>query len=370
MAGKILIITGKLVEREELSDILKDNYEVICASNGEEGRKHLLENGADLVCVFIRADLPGISGEALVKASSESGLTRKVPFIVIEGEDDPDTPASWFEMGVMDFARKPFRSKPIRRRVENLSRIVKQQAASSVKLGTQDETLKKQFKLLSLQSEELKKSRNLLMASLGSIVEDRNLEHSDHIMHVKEFTRILGLQMVQEYTDLRLTKEKVEVYAIASMLHDIGKISLPDNVILKPGRLTPEEQELMKSHTSKGCELLEGIKGYISKEYFNAAYDICKYHHEKYDGGGYPYGLSGDDIPLSAQIVSIADIYDGLVSERIYKKALPKSRAFELIISGDCGVFAPKVMESFRKCREKFEALIDQTNMELADSDD
>ena len=123
--GKILIITGKLVEREELSEILKDNYDVICASNGEEGRKYLLENGADLECVFIRADLPGISGEALVKASSESGLTKKVPFIVIEGEDDPDTPASWFEMGVMDFARKPFRSKAIRRRVENLSRIIK-----------------------------------------------------------------------------------------------------------------------------------------------------------------------------------------------------------------------------------------------------
>lgn len=370
MAGKILIITGKLVEREELSDILKDNYEILCATNGEEGRKYLLDNGASLECVFIRADLPGISGETLVKAAYESGLTKKIPFIVIEGEDDPDTPSSWFEMGVMDFARKPFRSKPIRRRVENLSRICKNQAASSVKLGTQDETLKKQFKLLSLQSEELKKNRNLLMASLGSIVEDRNLEHSDHIEHVKEFTKILGLQMMQDYPDMGLTKEKVEIYSIASMLHDIGKISLPDSVILKPGRLTPEEQEIMKSHTSKGCELMEGIKGYISKEYFNAAYDICKYHHEKYDGGGYPYGISGDEIPLSAQIVGIVDIYDGLVSERIYKKAMPKSRAFELIISGDCGAFSPKVMESFRKCREKFEALIDQTGMELAESDE
>ena len=369
MAAKILIITGKLVEREELSDIFREGYEVLLASNGEEGRKLLVENGADLDCVFIRADLPGIKGDALVKAAADSGLIRKVPFIVIEGEDDPETPSSWFEMGVMDFAKKPFRAKAIRRRVENLSRITKRQEVSSTKLGAQDETLKKQFKLLSLQSEELKKSRNMLLESLGSIVEYRNLDYSNHIEHVRSFTNILGNRMMEDYPDLGLTKEKIEIYATASMLHDIGKICLPDSVILKPGRLTPEEIELMRSHTTKGCELLEGIKQYIGKEYVAPAFDICRYHHERYDGGGYPDGISGEAIPLCAQIVGIADIYDGLVCERIYKKAIPKSKAFEMISAGECGVFAPRVMEAFRKCREQFEEIADQTGMEFAEDD-
>ena len=369
MAAKILIITGKLVEREELSDIFREGYEVLLASNGEEARKMLVEHGTDLGCVFIREDLPGISGDALIKASAESGLIRKVPFIVIEGEDDPETPKEWFEMGVMDFAKKPFRAKAIRRRVENLSRITRRQSVSSSKLGAQDETLKKQFRLLTLQSEELKKSRNLLLESLGSIVEYRNLDYSKHIEHVKTFTLILGNRMMEDYPDLGLTKEKIEIYATASMLHDIGKICLPDNIILKPGRLTPEEIELMRSHTTKGCEMLEGIKQYIGKEYLAAAFDICRYHHERYDGNGYPDGISGDSIPLSAQIVGIADIYDGLVSERVYKKATEKSKAFEMISAGECGVFAPRVMEAFRKCREKFEEIADQTGMEFTEDD-
>ena len=369
MASKILIITGKLVEREELSDIFRDRYEVVCASSGEEGRKYLTDEIVEFECVFLRGDLPGISGEILLKEAFANGLTSKVPFIIIEGEEDPDTPDDWFDMGAIDFARRPFRSKQVKRRVQNLARIMKREEKSTEKIGAQDETLKKQFRLLTLQSEELKKSRNSLLEALGSIVEYRNLDYSDHIERVKNFTRILGLRMMKDYPDLGLTKEKVEVYAVASMLHDIGKICLPDNIILKPGRLTPEETEIMKSHTSKGCEMLDGIRSYISKEYLSAAYDICRYHHEKYDGKGYPEGINGDSIPLSAQIVSVADVYDGLVSERIYKKAKPKSRAFEMITTGECGVFAPKVMESFRRCRDEFEALVDQTGMDLAEDD-
>ena len=369
MASKVLIITGKLVEREELSDIFKDTYEVVCASDGEEGRRYLNDGISGFECVFLRADLPGVSGETLLKEAFAAGLTKKVPFIMIEGEEDPETPDEWFDMGVMDFARRPFRSRQVKRRIANLVRISGREEKSTERIGAQDETLKKQFRLLTLQSEELKKSRNSLLEALGSIVEYRNLDYSDHIERVKNFTRILGMQMMRDYPDLGLTKEKVDIYATASMLHDIGKICLPDNIILKPGRLTPEETEIMKSHTSKGCEMLDGIKAYISREYWSIAYDICRYHHERYDGHGYPYEVSGDSIPLSAQIVSLADVYDGLVSERIYKKAKPKSKAFEMIVTGECGVFAPKVIESFRKCHSEFEALVDQTGMDLAEDD-
>jgi putative two-component system response regulator len=369
MAGKVMIITGKLVEREELSDMLKDRCEPVPVADGGEAKKLLMESGTDYDCVFLRADLPGVSGEEILKASFEKGLTRKIPFIAIEGEDEPDTPDAWFELGVMDVVRRPFRTRTIRRRVDVLTRIARRQEKSYEKLGSQDETLKKQFKILTLQSEELKKKSNLLMEALGSVVEYRNLDYSYHIHRVKAFTRILGLQMMKDYPNLGLTPEKVEVFATASMLHDVGKICLPDSIILKPGRLTPEELEVMRSHTSKGCELLVGIKNTIGKEYYEAAYEICKFHHERYDGKGYPEEVKGDDIPISAQIVGLADVYDGLVSERLYKKAVSTSRAFEMIVDGDCGVFSPKIMDCFRRCRTQFEAQVDQTGMELADEE-
>ena len=367
MAAKVMIVTGKLVEREELSDMLSDRCETVLVADGGEAKKLLMESGDGYECVFLRADLPGVSGEEILKASFDKGLTRKIPFIAIEGEDDPDTPDSWFDMGIMDVVRRPFRTKTIRRRVDVLTRIAKKQEKSHERLGSQDETLRKQFKILQLQSEELKKKSTSLMEALGSIVEYRNLDYSDHIQRVKEFTRILGLQMMKDYPDLGLNEEKVEIFATASMLHDIGKICLPDNIILKPGRLTPEELEIMRSHTSKGCELLEGIKNTIGKEYYAAAFEICKFHHERYDGKGYPEEIKGDKIPVSAQIVGLADVYDGLVTERLYKKAVSTDRAFEMIVDGDCGVFSPKLMDSFRKCRKAFETLVDQTGLELAD---
>ena len=362
MASKVLIITGKLGEREELSDIFKSSYEVVCASSGEEGRKYLNEGITGFECVFLRADLPGVSGETLLKEAYAAGLTRKVPFIIIEGEDDPETPEEWFEMGAMDFAKRPFRSRQVRRRVANLVRIAGREEKSTERIGAQDETLKKQFKLLTLQSEELKKSRNSLLEALGSIVEYRNLDYSDHIERVKNFTMILGMQMMRDYPDLGLTKEKVAVYATASMLHDIGKICLPDNIILKPGRLTSEEVEIMKSHTSKGCEMLDGIKSYISKEYWSAAYDICRYHHEKYDGKGYPDGLEGEDIPIWAQIVSVADVYEALVSKRVYKDSMSFAEADRIIMESMGKHFDKQLEKYYVAARPNLEAYYSSLN--------
>jgi putative two-component system response regulator len=142
-----------------------------------------------------------------------------------------------------------------------------------------------------------------------------------------------------------------------SSLHDVGKISIPDNVLLKPGKLTQEEYEYMKSHTTRGSEILSEFKDIWDDEYRKTSYEICRYHHERYDGRGYPDGLKGDEIPISAQIVSIADVYDALVSERVYKSAYTKDEAFHMIVTGECGVFSPKLLECFRNVKKDFEAL-------------
>lgn len=192
---------------------------------------------------------------------------------------------------------------------------------------------------------------------LGTIVEYRNLESGEHIKRVKNYTRILAECAMKEYPEYGLTQEKIEMMVSASSLHDIGKITIPDHILLKPGRLTKEEFELMKSHTLRGCEILDEIKLGWDPEMKQVIYGICRHHHERYDGKGYPDGLAGEDIPIAAQCVSIADVYDALVNERCYKDAFSPDEAYRMITNNECGVFSPKLMEVFYKVRKQFEAL-------------
>jgi putative two-component system response regulator len=184
------------------------------------------------------------------------------------------------------------------------------------------------------------------------------MESGEHIQRVKGYTEILANEMMKSYPEYGLTAKKIEVIVSASALHDIGKIAIPDNILMKPGKLTNEEYEFMKSHTLRGCEILNNIKGAWDQEYGKYSYEICRYHHERFDGRGYPDGLEGDQIPISAQLVSIADVYDALVNERVYKDAFPKDKAFQMITQGECGVFSPKLLEAFRKVRKEFESLV------------
>lgn len=183
------------------------------------------------------------------------------------------------------------------------------------------------------------------------------MESGEHIRSVKEYTRILGECFREDYPEYNLSEQDIDIIVSASALHDIGKIAIPDSILLKPGRLTPDEYEYMKSHTVRGCEILDTIKHIWDENYAKVSYEICRYHHERYDGKGYPDNLVGDQIPISAQLVSVADVYDALVSERCYKEAFDKEEAFHMIINGECGVFSPKLMEVFRKVKDKFEKI-------------
>lgn len=224
----------------------------------------------------------------------------------------------------------------------------------------QSEMMKRQYKLLLKQAEKLRESNEKIIEILGTVVECRNLESGEHIKRVKGFTKILADCLMREYKEYGLTPWDVEVIAATSALHDIGKISISDNILLKPGKLTDEEYEYMKSHTTRGCEILEHIRGAWDEAFHQVGYNICRHHHERYDGKGYPDGLAGDDIPIEAQIVSIADVYDALISERVYKAAYSPEEAYRMIVTGECGVFSPKLLECFRKVKGEFEDLHEQ----------
>lgn len=214
--------------------------------------------------------------------------------------------------------------------------------------------------MLQLQAEKLQQSNVKIIDILGTVVEYRNLESGEHINRVKGFTKILAERLMEEYPEYGLTPKSVEMISSASALHDIGKIAIPDHILLKPGRLTEEEFDYMKSHTTRGCDILNSIEGVWDDSYGKLSYDICRHHHERYDGKGYPDGLKGEEIPIAAQIVSVADVYDALVTERVYKGAYTKDEAFHMIVNGECGVFSPKLLECFRHVRKDFEALADK----------
>ncbi|MDE5819778.1 MAG: HD domain-containing protein, partial [Lachnospiraceae bacterium] len=225
-------------------------------------------------------------------------------------------------------------------------------------VAVQTQAIRYQYQLLKEQAEELERNNEEIIDILGTVVECRDLESGDHIKRVKTFTRILAEQVMEDYPEYDLTPEKVRIIESASALHDVGKIAIPDHILLKPGKLTAEEFDIMKTHTTRGSELLNNIKDAWDDTYGKYCYEICRYHHERFDGRGYPDKLEGEDIPISAQIVSVADVYDALVSKRVYKDAYGIGAACDMIVNGECGTFSPKILDCFSKVRAAFEETV------------
>ena len=206
------------------------------------------------------------------------------------------------------------------------------------------------------QKQNLKAINNDIIDILSTVVEFRSVESGDHIQRIKGFTKIMLKYVNKVYENVNYTPELIDVISSASAMHDIGKIAIPDGILLKPGKLTPEEFDEMKKHTTKGCDILVTMENLQDESYYKYCYDICRHHHERYDGRGYPDGLVGDEISLEAQIVSVADVYDALISKRVYKDAYSLGEAYDMILNGECGVFSPKLMECFKLAREEMEA--------------
>lgn len=360
MQGKVLIVDDMEINREILTEILQDDYSIITAEDGEQALEILSESQGEIKIVLLDLVMPKVDGFAVLETMKERAMLGKIPVLVITGEDSVETERRCFDYGVSDFIKKPFDFALVQRRVKNIVELFLHKNELERLVKVQTDTLKQQYQQLQVQKEKLEENNEKIIEVLGTVVEYRNLESGMHIQRVKSFTKIMAEHIQRDYPEYGLTDHQVDVIVSASALHDVGKICIPDSVLLKPGKLTAEEFECMKSHTTKGSEIIDDIDDAWDEEYMKASYEIARYHHERYNGRGYPDGLAGEEIPISAQIVSIADVYDALVTERVYKKAFSKEETFRMIMAGECGVFSPKLLACFEKARAEFEEMADR----------
>lgn len=360
MRNKILVVDDSKFNRRMLRDEFEADYEIVEAENGLEALSYMEKNIGDICAVLLDIVMPEMDGIQLLKKMNEEKYMNTFPVIVITSEHPIGVVEECFDYGISDFIRKPINPVMIRRRVIKLIDLFVQKNEFKARVEQQTKTVRNQYALLQKQAEKLRKSNESIIEALGSIVEYRNLEDKHHIKRVKEFSCILAEKLAKDYPEYELNKEKIDIIVATSALHDLGKIFIPDAILLKPGKLTNMEFDYIKSHTIRGAEALEKVDDLWDEEYRKCAKDICMYHHEKWDGTGYPEKLKEDEIPIEAQIVSVADCYDALVTEKEYKKAFSADLAFQMIIRGDCGMFNPKLMECFRDVRRDYEEVLQE----------
>ncbi len=342
----LLIVDDIDINREMLKFIFEEQFDVLEAGDGDSAIQILEENNDQIVLMFLDVIMPGKSGLEVLKYMVEKDYINYIPVIIITGETSADTEAKAYEYGASDIIYKPFVPKVIMRRTMNLIELFSHRIDIEKKL-------EKRTRQLRESREKLKRNNEFLINALSSVVEFRSLESGEHIHRVKYYTKVLLKYLIEFYPEYQLTEENVELIINASALHDLGKIAIPDSILLKPGKLTKEEFEEMKTHTTRGCEILENFKQ-ENDEFYRYCYDICRYHHERYDGKGYPDKLIGEEIPIWAQVVSITDVYDALVSKRVYKASYAVTEAARMISDGECGIFSPKILDCFRLAKEEF----------------
>lgn len=350
-----MIVDDEEVNRAILEIMFQTEYEVIQASNGEEAIKQI-EDNPDTVLILLDIVMPVMDGFGVLEYMHSKELLEKLPVILITGETIRDSEDKAYSYGVADVIHKPFYPDIVERRAKNIIELYQNK-------HNMEERLKEQEKELRAQQKLLQENNEFMIDTLSTVVEFRSLETGEHIRRIKYFTRILLKYLDKYFPKYGLSKVQIDEIARASALHDVGKIGIPDAILLKPGRLTPEEFEEMKKHTTIGSEILESFRERQDNEFFQYCYEICRWHHERWDGNGYPDHLVGDQIPISAQIVAIADVYDALVSKRVYKGAYANSDAYKMIMDGECGQFSPDVLECFQLAKEDFFNIVEVIGM-------
>lgn len=349
---KILIVDDSEINRMILTDMLESEYDIMEAANGKEAIDIIEKNLADISLILLDNIMPEMSGLDVLSVMSQNKWSDDIPVIMISAENSSRIVDSAYDMGVVDYINQPFDLKTVHRRVKN-----------TIMLYT------KQKKLVQIVEEQIyqkEKSNNLMINILSNIVEFRNGESGMHVIHIRTITKLLLKKLCEMDSSLGLTQKDISLISMASSLHDIGKISVPLKILNKPGRLTPEEFEIIKRHSMVGAEMLDEFDA-KSEPLIKYAYEIARWHHERFDGRGYPDGLKGNEIPISAQVVSIADVYDALTSERCYKKAFPHEKAVEMINNNECGVFNPMIQECLNSISEQIKEELSHRSL---DSDD
>ncbi len=365
----ILIVDDNEINRGILGEIFKDKYNILEAGDGVEAMKIIEENKDNLAAVLLDIIMPEMDGyEVLEAMAQKDNLNDTIPVLMITADTSTEAERTSYQKGAADVVHKPFDPVIVNRRVSRTVELFDRKNNLEKQADDQTRVLKKQFIYLKKQEEKLRYSNEKVIDTIATIVEFRNMESGYHLKRIKGFVRILALTAMNNYPKVGLTPHLIDVITQASAMHDIGKISVPDSILLKPGRLTNEEFEVMKSHTTRGCEVIEMLKDIQDKEYYEMCLDICRHHHERWDGGGYPDGLKGEENSIPAQLTAISDVYDALVSDRVYKAAYPVDKAYEMIKNGECGVFSPKILACFEFARPDMERLVAETKAaELAE---
>lgn len=337
----VLIVDDSEMNRFLLRNILEDEYRIIEAEDGEAAIKLIEEYRTDLSMILLDIVMPKLDGYGVLEYMNVNDIIEDIPVIMISSMNEDNAINRCYELGISEYIRRPFDAKIVLKRVENIVHLYQRQRKLQYEIRT--------------QVEEREKDSRVVTSIISHVVETRNGESGPHVVHVENITSIL-LDKLTELTDAySLTKEDKKQIALASALHDIGKISIDEKILNKPGKLTDEEYNLMKTHTTLGAAMIREVQMEEDSSLVQYAYEICRWHHEKWDGRGYPDGLKGDYIPISAQVVSVADVYDALVSERVYKKAYSHEKAIEMIMNGECGEFNPLLKQCLLECQEKIQ---------------
>ena len=355
----ILIFEDNSIDRAILVELFRSEYKILEAENGKEGLDLLKNNLPSIAIVLLDNIMPVMDGFAVLEYLKEKNILTKIPFIMITGESSAEMERKGYEYGIISYVKKPYHPEVVKQVVQNAVGWFKYKMQLELMVKKQNINMQKQNSVLRQQTKKLNHVNEILIDSLSNIVEFRNMESKQHIKRIREYSLCLGKSVMKLYPEYELTPEKLIQIGWASSLHDIGKIAIPDSIILKPAKLTKDEFELIKSHTTNGAEIIQHRVRLNDRAIFDYAYDIARHHHEKYDGNGYPDGLKGDEISIAAQIVSLVDVYDALTSKRVYKIAYESDKAYQMILNGHSGVFSPKLLKAFTEVKPRFESLLD-----------
>ncbi|MDY5509352.1 HD domain-containing phosphohydrolase [Dysosmobacter sp.] len=343
----ILVIDDDEINRGILDNLFSAFYRVEEAENGRIGLEKIRTDPEGYCAVLLDVVMPEMDGLEVLRALQAAELLEKIPVFLITAEASDATMKEAYRLGVMDVISKPVVPYVVLRRVNSVVELFR----ARKRLGN---VVERQQSELLVQAQKIIDLNQGMIESLAAAIEFRNGESGQHVRRIHDITKSLLSD-----TDLGagLSKEQIQQIAQASIMHDVGKIAIPDAILNKPGRLTPEEFEIMKTHTTQGGFLLEKIPQLRENGVYHYAYDIARHHHERWDGRGYPDGLKGDEISLGAQIVSLADVYDALSCKRVYKDAFPRERVLQMIRDGECGVFNPELLDRFFSVEEELQRM-------------
>ncbi len=332
---KILLIEDSKANRDALKECLIDEFDIIEAENGALAVPILKKSHKSISLIFLDLVMPEMDGFGVLTYLKTNNLLDDIPVIAIANEKDQKRVYNAFKCGAQDFVTKPFDKEIIKKRVQNILDLFAKQ--------------KKLIKIVSDEYFERTKNTNMLIDILGHTVEFRNGENGYHIMHMNIITEILLNRLVAKTDKYNLTTKDIDLISSASALHDLGKVGIKESILNKPGKLTKEEQEIMKGHTKIGANIIQQLIQFKNEKIYQYAYEIARWHHERYDGKGYPDGLKGDNIPISAQVVGLAECYDVLVNDRAYKKTYTHDQAMKMILNGECGAFNPLLLKCIKE---------------------